>query len=65
MKKSKVWYRNDNPEKGKVFVWKYIERVVHHEETYSWIVWKRYKWKVVPDNSGDYRLGIAFWYMGK
>lgn len=51
----KVWYRADDPEKGKVRIWKFIERKIRQGNGYEYILWRGYIWVVwCPD--GSYRI---------
>ncbi len=46
MKKETILYRADEPEKGRVGVWKSMERVVRENEYYMYVLWRGAKWRV-------------------
>lgn len=58
-----VRMRADDPEKGKVYVYKYITRKLHpYSMKYvirpdGWIYWRRHKWAVYHAGDNLYELG--------
>lgn len=51
----------DNPEKNKIGVYKYIERIVYHGEYSHYIHYRGYKWYV---HFNGWNNGIAIYNLG-
>ena len=65
--KSAIYYRADNPERNKIYVWKKIYRKVRYtpiSET-PYILWRNYKWCIREygqDKNGNIEYEIKFMY---
>ena len=66
MLKGKVWYRNYSIKREKWGAWRSAERVIHEDRTGLFVKWRNFKHVVTPLAGGtDYKLGIAYEYIGK
>ena len=55
MGRETILYRADEPEKGKIRVWKSIKRVVRDTDYYSYVLWRGHKWRVT-EHEGTWYL---------